>query len=62
MTKDTPKNWIQTWMGAGHRNEQILSLNVLYHTIPHKLCRCEAKDVYGLQSFVSTHTEESDSL
>ena len=38
------------------------ALNVLYHTIPHRLCGCEVKDVRGLQSFVSTHSEESDSL
>ena len=29
-------------------NVLTLSLNVLYHTIPHKLCRCEVKDVHGL--------------
>ena len=40
----------------------ILTLSVLYHTIPHELCRCLVKDVHGLQSFVSTHSEESDSL
>ena len=34
----------------------------VHHTIPHQLCRCEAKDVHGSQSFVSTHSEESDSL
>ena len=39
-----------------------LTLDVLYHTIPHQLCRCEVKDVHGLQSFVSTRSEESDSL
>ena len=39
-----------------------LSLTVLYHTILHQLCRCEVKDVHGLQSFVSTHSEERDSL
>ena len=38
-----------------------LTLHVLYHTIPHELCRCQVKDVHGLQSFVSTHSEESDS-
>ena len=40
----------------------LLTLNVLYHTIPHELFKCEVKDVYGLQSFVSTHSEESGSL
>ena len=40
----------------------ILTLNVLYHTIPHELCGCEAKAVHGLQSFVLTHSEESDSV
>ena len=30
--------------------------------IPHELCRCEVKDVHDLQSFVVTHSEESDSL
>ena len=39
-----------------------ISLNVLRHTIPYKLCRFEAKDVHGLQNFVLTHSEESDSL
>ena len=39
-----------------------LTLNVLYHTIPHQLCRSEVKDVHDLQSFVLTHSEESDSL
>ena len=39
----------------------VLTLNVLYHTIPYQLCGCEVKDVHGLQSFVSTHSEESDS-
>ena len=29
-----------------------LTLNVLYHTIPHELCRCEVKDVHSLQSYV----------
>ena len=38
-----------------------LTLNVLYHTIPHELCGCEVKDVHGLQSFVSSHSEDSDS-
>ena len=31
----------------------MLTLNVLYHTIPHQLCRREVKDVHGLQTFVS---------
>ena len=39
-----------------------LTLNVLYHTIPHELCGCQVKDVHGLQRFVSTPSEESDSL
>ena len=39
-----------------------LTLNVVYHTIPHELCRCEVKDVHSLQSFVLTHSEESDTL
>ena len=41
-----------------YHNFAILTLNVLYHTIPHKLFRCELKDAYGLQSFVSTHSEK----
>ena len=44
------------------KNRRPLTLNVLYHTIPHQLCRCEVKDAHGLQSFVSTHSEESDRL
>ena len=31
---------------------------VLYHTIPHKLCGCEEKDVHGLQSFVWTYSKK----
>ena len=42
--------------------KDLLTLHVLYHTVAHQLCRCEVKDVHGLQSFVSTHSEESDSL
>ena len=40
--------------------QKLLTLNVLYHTMPHKLC--EEKDVRDVQSFVSTHFEESDSV
>ena len=40
------------------RGAGTLTLDVLYHTIPHELCRCEVKDVHGLQSFVSTHSEK----
>ena len=36
----------------------VLTLNVLYHTIPRELCRCEVKDVHGLQSFVSTQSDK----
>ena len=39
-----------------------LTLNVLYHNTPHQLCRCEVKDVHGLQSSVSTHSEKRDSV
>ena len=39
-----------------------LTLHVLYHTIPHELCRCQVKDVHSLQSFTSTWFEESDSV
>ena len=39
-----------------------LTLNVQNHTIPHELCRCQVKDVNGLQSFVLTHSEEKDSF
>ena len=35
-----------------------LTPNFLYNTIPHGLCRCEAKDGHSLQSFVSTHSEK----
>ena len=38
-----------------------LAPNVLHYTVPHKLCKCEVKDVYSLQSFISTHSEESES-
>ena len=37
-----------------------LTLNVLYHTIPHELCGCEGKDVHGLQSFILTLSDESE--
>ena len=47
---------------CGKRDWLLNVLLLLYHTIPHELCRCEVKDVHGLQSFVSTHCEESDSL
>ena len=40
----------------------FLTFNVLYHTIPHKLCRCEVKDVHGLQSFVSTHSGKKSDI
>ena len=33
-----------------------LSLKVIYHTIPHELCRCGVKGVDGLHSFFSTHS------
>ena len=39
----------------------MLTLNVLYYTIPHELCRCQVKDEHSLQSFILTHSEESDS-
>ena len=44
------------------RIQDQLTLHVLYHTIPHEVCRCQVKDVRGLQSFVSTYSKESDSL
>ena len=37
----------------------MLTLTGLCHTIPHKLCGREVNGVQGLQSFVSTHSEES---
>ena len=40
----------------------LLTLHALYHTIPHELYACEVKDVHSLQSFVSTHSEEDDSV
>ena len=39
-----------------------LALDVLYHTVNRELCRCQVKDVHGLQSFVSANSEESVSL
>ena len=30
-------------------DKRLLTLNFLYHTFPHELCRCEVKDVHGLQ-------------
>ena len=35
-----------------------LTLNDLYHIIPHELCRCQVKDVHALQSFVLIQCEE----
>ena len=43
-------------------NRSFFTLNVLYHTMPHKLCGCEEKHVHGVQCFVQTHSEESDSV
>ena len=43
-------------------NNDIKLLMSYYHTIPHKLCGCEVKDVHSLQSFASTHSEERDSV
>ena len=40
----------------------VLTLNVLHHTIPHKLCRFEMKDMHGLQCFSSTDFYGSESL
>ena len=36
-----------------------LTLNVLHHTIPHKLCRYEMKDMHG---FSSTDSDGSENL
>ena len=38
-----------------------LEVDVLTLNIPHKLCRCEVKDAHSLQSFVLTHSKESES-
>ena len=48
--------------GENHtfKESRPLTLYVLYHTIPHELCRCEVKDVHSLQSFVSTYSEKSE--
>ena len=37
-------------------------VNVLYHTIPHKLFECDVNDVHRLHSFVFIHSEESCSV
>ena len=44
-------------MGYHLINGSALTLNVLYHTIPHELCKCQVKDVHGLQSFFLTHSK-----
>ena len=48
--------------GSSALKVDAFTLNVLYHTIPHKLCGCGINNVHGLQSFVSTHSEESGSV
>ena len=64
---------IEGWKGAdwevpacfargGTGRYGTLKVNVLYHTMPHKLCGCEVKDAHSIQSFVSTHSGESDSV
>ena len=54
------KNHMNTHTGQLYIN--VLTLNVLYHTIPHDLCGCEVNDVHGLQNFVSTHYDGSGSV
>ena len=39
---------------------RTLTLNVAYHTIPHKLCRFEMKDMHGPQRFSSTDSYGSE--
>ena len=43
---------------------RILTLNVLHHTISHKLCSSDMEDMHGLQCFASssTQSEASESL
>ena len=56
MGKETRKRWPQQCIIASVKvkvHALDLTLNVVYHTIPHKLCRCEVKNMHGLQSFVS---------
>ena len=43
-----------------HTSDQ--TLNVLHHTIPHKLCGLELKDMHGLPCFACTHSERSKAL
>ena len=38
------------------------TFTVLYHTISHKLCRLEMKDMHGLQCFSSTDSDGSESF
>ena len=55
-------SFLLLYLFIGIWHNRIWTLNVLYRTIPHKLYRCEVKNVYGWQNFVSTRYEESDSL
>ena len=45
-----------------HEHQSGLTLNVLHHTTPHKLCRHETKDMHGLQCFSSTDSGGSENL
>ena len=39
-----------------------LTLNVLYHTIPHELCRFEMKDMHGFQCVSSVDADGLEGL
>ena len=47
--------WTKTAMDR--ENWRKLTLNVLYHAMPHKLCRFKVKDAHCWQSFALTHSE-----
>ena len=47
------QNFFQEDIQLGKNLSHVLTLAVLYHTMPHTPCRFEVKDVHGLQCFVS---------
>ena len=50
------------WHFRGLTLGSSLTLDVLYHTMPHTPCRFEVNDVHSLQCFVWTHSEGHESF
>ena len=51
-----PKHYQLSYSGP----ECLLTLTVLHHTIPHKLCRSEMKGMHSVQCFSSTDSDGSE--